>query len=142
MNRETQTISTSEQTKSRAEKLATRLLPAVALSLVAGGYGAHVVKEKAEYDDMANISTRLAPGQTPIDLVRDSVNNISYTDNEGNVFNPTEEEIVSEGQEVSREIKEITGNAYAQPGDMIEVTISKNDFGNYKIEADPTQVQK
>lgn len=125
-----------ERVLSRREKIARRLLPAVALSLTAGGYGAHALKEKAEYHEFAYVTSQLGAGETPIDTVRESVSKIEYSEN-GEMFKPSESEIVAEGQEVSRELTEQSGHTYVQAGDAIEVTVSKNGLGNYKIEADP-----
>lgn len=137
MNPETQTRPTTpERTPSRREKLTKRLLPAVALSLAAGGYAAHELSDKAEYVKVASVTTEVNPGETPIDAVREGLSEISYSEN-GEAFEPTESEIVSEGQEVSKEITERTGETYVQPGDDIEVSLLKNDLGQIKVEADP-----
>lgn len=137
MKAETQTISkTVEHTPSRREKLAKRFLPALALGLVAGGYAANKLSDKAEYVEVASVTTELNEGETPIDAVREGLSQISYSEN-GEVFEPAESDIVSEGQEVSKEIKELTGEAYTQPGDDIKVSLLKNELGQIKIEADP-----
>lgn len=125
----------------RRQKIARRLLPAVALSLVAGGYGASALKEKAEYDSpVAEVMVEVGPGETAIDAVREGAALIAVSGN-GETFSPREADIVSEGQEVSRELNEQTGATYTQPGDKIEVTVLQNGFGNLKIEADPADKQ-
>lgn len=118
----------------RREKITRRLLPAVALSLVAGGYAALEVKKKSEYHDVGSVTYAIGPGQTPIDAVRESVDKMSFVE-DGKEVEITG--VVSEGQEVGRELKEQTGDEFVQPGDAIEVTVSKNGFGDYKLEADP-----
>jgi hypothetical protein len=122
---------------SRRERITRRLLPAVALSLAAGGYAAHKVEEKAEYHDVASVTYRIGPGQAPIDAVRDSVDHMSITDDNGEEADITG--VVREGQEVSGELQELSGSSTVQAGESIEVTVSKNGFGDYKLEADPAE---
>ncbi len=118
----------------RRQKIARRLLPAVALSLAAGGYAGNEVKEKAEYHEVGSVTYEIGDNQTPIDAVRESVNQMSFVE-DGKKLEITG--VTREGQEVARELTEQTGEEYVQPGDAIEVTVSKNGFGNYKLEADP-----
>jgi len=133
----TQTESPKPRTElTRREKIARRFLPAVALSLAAGGYVANEVKEKAEYHDVASVTYEIGDNQTPIDAVRESVDQMSFVE-DGKKVEITG--VTREGQEVSGELTEQTGEAYVQPGDAIEVTVSKNGFGNYKLEADPAE---
>ena len=87
----------SESELSRRQKLARRFLPALALSLAAGGAGA-ALHEKSEQQDVATVT-------------------------------------------YNRELKQSTGNEFVQPGDEIEVTVSKDGFGNYDVEADPADAK-
>jgi|GEM_PF-2440356 len=135
MDKETKKRSSSPEL-TRRQKLARRALPAIALTLTAGGVGANALHDKAEYHDVGSVTYQLGQGQAPANAVREAVDSMSVQeDGEPVVLDG----VVAEGQEVSRELREQTGNQYAQQGDMIEVTISKNGFGNYKVEADPAE---
>lgn len=124
---------------SRREKIARRLLPAVALSLAVGGYAAEKIEDKAEYHEVATVVRVLGDHETPIDAVRKAVAEMTFTEN----GKPVEiSGIVREGQDVARELQEQTGETYMHAGDTIEVTVSKNGFGDYKLDAHPADTAK
>lgn len=120
----------------RRQKLARRFLPAVALSLAAGGYAAHSLGETAEASGSATTWVEIDNGQTTIDAVAEGVSQLDVFESDEHITNA---DIVSEGQEVNRELTEQTGNKYVQPGDVISVTISKDSSGNYELEAEPSR---
>lgn len=127
----------SESELSRRQKLARRFLPALALSLAAGGAGA-ALHEKSEQQDVATVTYKIGEGQTPVEAVREVVDSMQISE-DGEPAHV--DDVVSEGQEVSRELKQSTGNEFVQPGDEIEVTVSKDGFGNYDVEADPADAK-
>ena len=127
----------SESELSRRQKLARRFLPALALSLAAGGAGA-VLHEKSEQQDVATVTYKIGEGQTPVEAVREVVDSMQLSED----GEPAHVDgVVSEGQEVSRELKQSTGSEFVQPGDEIKVTVSKDGFGNYDVEADPADAK-
>lgn len=127
----------SESELSRRHKLVRRFLPALALSLAAGGAGA-VLHEKSEQQDVATVTYKIGEGQTPVEAVREVVDSMQLSED----GEPAHVDgVVSEGQEVSRELKQSTGSEFVQPGDEIEVTVSKDGFGNYDVEADPADAK-
>ena len=111
-------------------------MPAVALSLAAGGYAAHSLCETAESSGSATTWLEIENGQTTIDAVAEGVSQLYVFESDEHITNA---DIVSEGQEVNRELTEQTGNKYVQPGDVISVTISKDSSGNYELEAEPSR---
>ncbi len=132
------------ETLTRKERLARRLLPAVAVSLAAGGYALHELDEyqdARQYHDIATVTHQLGSGDTPIGAIKESLAKMNAS-MDGETFDVDDLNVVREGQELSRELHDATGQTTVQPGDTISVTLRKNDLGNYEVEADPGSFSK
>jgi len=124
---------------SRKQKLARRFLPVLALSLAAGGYAGNKLHEKTEYHEIDHEQTSIGQDETPIGAVTDAVKDLA----EENGFHLNDVSgIVTEGQEVGHKITVHTDSDKIQPGTPIEVTVLKNGFGRYKVEADPVEQEQ
>ncbi len=129
----------SKSELSRRQKLTHRFLPVLALSLAAGGYAGNKLHEKSEYHEIDHEQTSIGQNDTPIGAVTEAVEDMAKEHG----FNLNDiPGIVAEGQEVGHEITIRTGKDTVQPGTSIEVTVLKNGFGNYKVEADPVNQEK
>lgn len=116
-------------------------LASTAASLIAGvgtGVGINKVVDKSEYHEVGTTEVMVEQGGTLVGAVDQGVDALAEQHNFDANKVPGE---VAEAQEVGGEIEAITGKETIDPGTKIDVTVSENDFGKYKVEADPAEPQ-
>lgn len=111
-------------------------------ALVAGAFGVYKAGESLqnglEYREVGTHSVALKPGEAPQTAVDRAVETIA--DDKG--FDSSKVDgIVEAGQEVYGDFTPGVSDSVPQAGDEIAVTVTKNGFNDYKVEADPIDNQ-
>jgi hypothetical protein len=115
------------------------LVLAGAAASVMTGYGVHEVQDRLPHHDVGSQSTTLGQGEAPQSAVERAVEEIA-NDHKFDVNKV--DGIVHAAQDAYDNVADTTGYASytPQPGDTIEVTVSKNGFGDYDVEATASPV--
>lgn len=120
----------------RTEKFVRRGAPALlALGAVAGWAAtetAAAINNKSEEHLVGTARVEVELGSTAINAVRQGANEIAE---KAGIDPASVPSAVYPGQQANQEIAERTGSSLVKPGEDIFVTITKDGFGNYDLEA-------